>query len=155
MTDVSTDGTSSRLRGILLAIVAVGAIGLLLELSLLDHRDSATQWIPFFVLAAVIIATAVVWRRPSAKTLRVFQIAMALAFVTGLLGVVLHFRGNVEFETEHDPAIHGQRLTWEALRGATPALAPGALVQLALVGFAFAYRHPARNTVISDKGEDR
>lgn len=133
----------SRLRAVLLGIVALGAVGLLIELSLLDHRDSVTQWIPFFVLAAVLVATATVWRKPSRKTVRLFQGAMVTAFLTGLLGVILHYRGNVEFETERDATLHGRQLVWEALHGATPALAPGALVQLALVGLAFAYRHPA------------
>lgn len=134
---------SSRLRTILLGIVALAAIGLLLELSLLDHRESVTQWIPYVVLGLVLAATAIVWRSPSTKTVRLFQGVMVTAFLTGLLGVILHYRGNVEFEIERDTTLHGWRLVWEALHGATPALAPGALVQLALVGFAFAYRHPA------------
>jgi hypothetical protein len=144
--NASSIDVSDRLRAILLGIVAIGALGLLLELAFLDHRDSATQWIPYFVLAIVLIATAIVWRRASSETLRLFQIVMGAAFLTGLLGVILHFRGNVAFETERDTTLHGRRLVWEALHGATPALAPGALVQLALVGFAFAYRHPAGRT---------
>jgi hypothetical protein len=142
---------SSRLRTILLGIVALAAVGLLVELSLLDHRDSLTQWITFVVLIVVLVAAAIVWRSPSRKTLRVFQGVMVTAFLTGLLGVILHYHGNVEFETERNGALHGWRLVWEALRGATPTLAPGALVQLALVGFAFAYRHPAgRNERLED-----
>ena len=38
--------------------------------------------------------------------------------------------------------MRGLELVWEALKGATPALAPGAMAQLGLVGLAFAYRHP-------------
>jgi hypothetical protein len=146
---------SPGLRGILLAIVAIGAVGLLLELSLLDHRDSATQWIPYFVLAFILVATAIVWRRPSPSTLRLFQAAMLTGLVAGALGVILHYRGNVEFETERDSTLHGSRLVWEALHGATPALAPGALVQLALVGFAFAYRHPVTRDRNRTNGGDR
>ena len=33
-----------------------------------------------------------------------------------------------------DPALHGLDLFWSALRGATPALAPGAMAQLGLIG---------------------
>ena len=143
MTSAAERDNVGRLRRLLLAIVAIGAAGLVLELSLLDHRDSLTQWIPYGVLALVLIATAVVWRSPSRLTLRIFRATMVIAFVGGALGVVLHYRGNVEFEREHDDTVHGGQLVWKALHGATPALAPGALVQLALVGFAFAYRHPA------------
>ena len=57
----------------------------------------------------------------------------------GLLGLYLHLRGNAEFERELHPAAAGWTLWWDALRGATPALAPGALAQLGLVGLAYAW----------------
>jgi hypothetical protein len=68
---------------------------------------------------------------------------MGLYVAAGVLGVYLHLRGNFEFERERDPSLGGSALLWEAMRGATPALAPGALAQLGLVGLAFAFRHPA------------
>ena len=49
--------------------------------------------------------------------------------------------------TRHMIQSTGQRdtakLVWKALRGATPALAPGALAQLGLLGLLYTYRHPA------------
>jgi len=57
--------------------------------------------------------------------------------------VLLHYRGNVEFERERDPSLSGLALVWEALRGATPSLAPGAMAQLGLLGLAITWRHPA------------
>jgi hypothetical protein len=68
---------------------------------------------------------------------------MILQVVTGLAGLALHYKGNVEFELERDESLRGLKLFWEAIRGATPTLAPGALAQLGLVGLAFTYRHPA------------
>ncbi len=68
---------------------------------------------------------------------------MALFIVAGILGLYLHYRGNVEFALERDPSLTGARLIWKALRGATPALAPGALAQLGLMGLVFTYGHPA------------
>jgi hypothetical protein len=68
---------------------------------------------------------------------------MALCVVAGAVGVWLHYRGNVEWELERDASLGGVRLFWEAIRGATPALAPGALSQLGLLGLAYAHRHPA------------
>jgi hypothetical protein len=68
---------------------------------------------------------------------------MVLYLLIGLLGVYLHYRGNVEFALERYPTLGGFKLMWKALRGATPALAPGALAQLGLLGLLYTYRHPA------------
>lgn len=83
-----------------------------------------------------------VWIRPARVSLRIFQLLMAAFVGAGLLGLVLHFRGNLEFEREMDPDARGWTLLWVALHGATPALAPGALAQLGLLGLTFAFRHP-------------
>jgi hypothetical protein len=68
---------------------------------------------------------------------------MVLSLVSGVLGAWLHYRGNVEFELEMEPALRGLTLFWRAMRGATPALAPGTMIQLGLVGLAYTFRHPA------------
>ena len=66
------------------------------------------------------------------------------AFVlVGLLGVWFHLTGNREFELEMDPGASGPSLAWEALRGATPTLAPSAMIFLGLLGLMAAWRHPA------------
>ncbi len=133
----------SVFRRILLALVALTTLGLTLELVLLEHTESVWQWAPFGVLAAGLASVAVVARRPSARAVRAFQGVMALFIVTGALGVLLHYQGNVEFELERDPSARGLVLLWRSLTGATPALAPGALAQLGLLGLAYTYRHPA------------
>ena len=71
---------------------------------------------------------------------------MTSFLAAGLLGIYLHYAGNAEFEIERTPELSGLRLLWKALRGATPALAPGALAQLGLLGFIYTYRHPSRST---------
>jgi hypothetical protein len=130
------------LRRALLVVVLVGAAGLLAELALLEHYDSAWQWAPLALLGVVLgIAGALAWR-PTRGVLRCFRALMALCVVAGAVGVYLHYRGNVEFELEREPALGGLALLWAAVRGATPALAPGALAQLGLVGLAYAFRHP-------------
>jgi hypothetical protein len=140
-TDEPDEG--SLLRRVLLALVALTALGLTVELALLEHVESPSQWVPFVVLAAGLTSAGVVARRATPRALRVFQGVMALCVVAGLAGVVLHYRGNVEFELESDPSARGLDLVWRSLTGATPALAPGALAQLGLLGLAYAYRHPA------------
>lgn len=52
-------------------------------------------------------------------------------------------QGNVEFELEMYPDLSGWKLFRDSMMGATPALAPGAMVQIGLVGLAWTFRHPA------------
>ena len=130
------------LRRLLLAVVAVGALGLIAELLLLEHTESVYQWLPLIVLFAAAPLAVILALRPTRRLSRVFQALMLVAVVIGGLGVYLHFQGNTEFELEMDPALKGLDLVWSALGGATPSLAPGALVQLGLVGLASLYRHP-------------
>jgi hypothetical protein len=49
----------------------------------------------------------------------------------------------VVFELEMNPSAGGTQLVWESLSGAMPALAPGTLFQLGLVGLLYTYPHPA------------
>lgn len=131
------------LRRALAALVALGSAGLLAELLLLEHWDDPWQLAPLALLALGLPLTMVVMRRPGPRVLGLFRALMAIHLVAGAVGVLLHYRGNAEFEREREPSIGGRRLFWEAARGATPALAPGALAQLGLLGLILAYRHPA------------
>lgn len=131
------------LRQLLLALVLLGIVGLEIELALLRHAESFSQWIAHVTLMIGLLSTAAVYLRPGPATLRPFQAVMAIFLAVGGLGVYLHVSGNVEFARERDPALAGANLIWKALRGATPALAPGALAQLGLLGLLYTYRHPA------------
>ncbi len=131
------------LRQLVLALVFIGIVGLEVELALLRHADSLTQWIPHVALIVGLFTSAAVYFRPGVATLRAFQTVMLIFLVVGTVGVYLHLRGNVEFALERDPSLTGAGLAWKALRGATPALAPGALAQLGLLGLLYTYKHPA------------
>jgi hypothetical protein len=74
--------------------------------------------------------------------MRVFQGTMLLLVFGGLVGCILHYQGNVEFELEMHPSLEGRELFWESITGATPSLAPGMMITLGLVGLAYGYRHP-------------
>ncbi|MFN2636477.1 MAG: hypothetical protein ABR585_05595 [Gemmatimonadaceae bacterium] len=130
------------LRQLLLALVLVGIVGLAVELALLRHAESVSQWIPHVTLFVGLLVTLAVYFRPRRKTLKAFRIVMAWFIVIGVLGLYFHFKGNVEFALERNPSLTGLPLVWKALRGATPALAPGALSQLGLLGLVFTFRHP-------------
>ena len=131
------------LRQLVLALVLLGIVGLEVELALLRHTESLSQWIPHIALVVGAIVTVAAYLRPRTAVLRAFQAVMALYLVVGVIGIYLHYRGNVEFALERDPSLSGLGLLWKALRGATPALAPGALAQLGLLGLLYTYRHPA------------
>jgi hypothetical protein len=135
---------NASLRDLMLGVILIGTLGLIAELILLEHVESWQQWIPVVALSAGVPLVAWTGMRPSAANLRVFRFLMALFLAAGLLGVYLHYAGNVEFVLERTPELSGVALAWEAMRGATPALAPGAMVQLGLLGLVYAYRHPSQ-----------
>lgn len=142
------------LRRVLLALVLLTAIGLAIELFLLEHTESLWQIVPFFALgltAAASIAVAVTSSRP---VVQLYRLIMTLLVLVGLVGIYLHLRGNVEFELEMNPSATGMALLWEALRGATPAMAPGAIAQLGLLGLASTLRHPAGRRRGRTPGDD-
>ncbi|GLC26799.1 hypothetical protein [Roseisolibacter agri] len=130
------------LRRLLLLLVLFGAVGLVAELLLLEHWDDPWQWTPLVLLGLVLALGGLLARRPTRGLLRAFRALMGACLIAGVLGVYLHYRGNVEFELEREPTLAGVALLWEAVRGATPALAPGALAQLGLLGLLYAHRHP-------------
>jgi hypothetical protein len=148
--------THASLRQLLLAVIVIGIVGLQVELALLRHAESFTQWIPHVALMIGLLSTLAVYARPGTSTLRAFQVVMLIFLIVGALGVYLHLHGNVEFALERNPSISGTALIWKALRGATPALAPGALAQLGLLGLLYTYRHPAlaRDNALDRQGVD-
>lgn len=135
--------THATVRQLLLALVVIGIVGLEVELALLRHAESFSQWIPHVTLFIGLLTTAAVYFQPGQRTLRVFQTMMIIFTAVGALGVYFHLNGNVEFAQERDPSLSGVRLLWKALRGASPALAPGALAQLGLLGLLYGHKHPA------------
>jgi hypothetical protein len=128
------------LRGFLAAIFVLGSVGLVAELLLVGHVADRWQQIPLVLLVAGTIALGWDITRCSAWSARIFQASAVLLMTGGLVGVFLHYQSNVEFEREMYPDLDGLALVREALSGAIPALAPGALIQLGLVGLAYAYQ---------------
>jgi hypothetical protein len=135
---------SAAARRILLAILILGIAGISLELWLMAHTEDFYQLIPLVLAALGVITATAAALRPSAGTLRVFQAVMLLFLVSGVVGMYLHFEVNIEFQREMDPALTGLPLFRKAILAKTPpALAPGAMIQLGLIGLAYTFRHPA------------
>jgi hypothetical protein len=64
--------------------------------------------------------------------------------VSGALGIYLHYVATTEFQLEMDPSLRGFALFKKAIVAkAPPALAPGAMTQLGLIGLAYTFRHPS------------
>lgn len=133
---------SARLRRALLGLLVLAMLGVAAELVLLEHYEEPRQWIPLGGLAAGLVSALAAFVRPRRATLLALRAVMAAFVVIGVLGVYLHFRGNEEFELEMDPGLHGLPLFWESVHGATPALAPSAMVYLGLLGLLVVWRHP-------------
>lgn len=129
-------GGEGRLRRAVTGLLAMALVGTGAELLLLEHYEDAWQLVPLALIALGLVVTA--WRalRPGAASLRAFRGVMVLMIASGALGLFLHYRGNTEFELERDPALAGFALFREAMTGATPALAPGAMILFGLLGLA-------------------
>jgi hypothetical protein len=138
------------LRQLLLVVLWIGTVGLEIELLFLRHAESFSQIIPHVALAIGLLSTAIITLRPGRQSLRFFQGVMLMFLIIGALGVVLHLKGNIEFATERYPTLAGTKLLWKAIRGATPALAPGALAQLGLLGLVYTHRHPALSNAANE-----
>ncbi|MGH9346684.1 MAG: hypothetical protein ACRD26_05395 [Vicinamibacterales bacterium] len=132
------------LRGFLAAIFLLGSIGLAAELVLVGHIEDRLQQVPLVLLAAGVVTLGWDAARRNAWSLWMLRAAALLLVAGGLAGLVLHYESNVEFELEMYPDLAGWPLVREALSGAIPALAPGALIQLGLIGLAYAYQETTR-----------
>lgn len=134
---------TDRLRRLMLGIFVLGLLGTTTELLLLGHFETWRQWLPFVLLGLGLAAAVRVELRPARGSLLALR-AVAFGFLpAGLLGIYFHLESNFEFERELDASAHGFRLLRDSLTGALPALAPGAMILLGLIGLAVTAGHPA------------
>jgi hypothetical protein len=142
----------------LLAIFLLGAIGTGAELLLLGHYEEIWQLIPLGLLTIGLTVLAAWFIAGGRGLFRVFRVAMICCLAAGGLGIYLHYQSNVEFELEMNPSVGGTELVWNSLTGAMPALAPGTMFQLGLIGLLYTYRHPVFRTetepVTSPEGDN-
>jgi hypothetical protein len=131
----------------LLFTLVLGTVGNGVELLLLGHFEDWWQRVPLVLTVLLLLALLGVLVTRGATPMRALQGVLVLCAASGGLGVLLHYRGNVEFELEMYPSMAGYELFREAMTGATPALAPGTMLVLALIGLAYTYRHPRLSTV--------
>lgn len=142
MTDAVRRRGRVTLRQGLLFIYILGSIGLVAELLLLEHLKEWRQQVPLVLLVSglVLVAVNLVCRQP--VVLRIFRLAMLAYVLGGIVGFWFHIDGNMAFELEMNSKLTGWDLVSRTAGGALPVLAPGALVQLGLIGLLYTYRHP-------------
>lgn len=133
--------TLQVVRRILLAILVFGLTGTAVELLLLKHDEELVQLVPLVAIGLALAALAWHFFRASRASLLAVQVAMGLFLAAGLAGIFFHVRANLQYQREFDPALRGRALIWQALQSKVPpALAPGVLLQFALIGLAYTYR---------------
>jgi hypothetical protein len=137
---VEAAGHVEALRGWILAVLALGLAGTVVELILLGHYEQPMQLVP--VALIVLSAASLLWNVVSrdATSLNALMIIMALCVLASFVGVVAHFYGSAEFQLELDPSIGGWDLLVKVLQAkAPPLLAPGMMMQLGLLGLAYVF----------------
>ena len=90
----------------------------------------------------VLGAMALAWHAAAKDTasLRALQIVMGLFVLSGFAGMAAHFNGSAEYQLELNPEMPTAELLEKILRAkAPPLLAPGMMIQLGLLGLAYAY----------------
>lgn len=123
----------------LLWILIIGFVGLEAELLLLKHTEGFWQIVPLVLLALGLVVTSWYAGTKSAAAVKVLTIAMVLFLASGAVGTFQHLQGNIIYEQESNPGLGGRELYVAAVQGSTPTLAPGAMVQLGLLGLVVAF----------------
>ncbi len=137
-------------RRLALYLLLVGTAGVAVELVLMEHYEDVWQWTPIALLGGGLVLGALIVFRPRRIAVRMFRGLMAVYVFSAGLGIYFHLKANVEFELELRPTMGGSELIIETLKGAMPALAPGAMLQLGLLGLLIGFRHPAFAAVEPD-----
>lgn len=126
----------------LLFVLVLGLAGTGTELLLLQHYEDSWQLVPLFLIALALLTLTWHALTHEPASVRAIQAVMALFLFSGIAGLWFHYHANSEFELEMDPSLAGLQLFKESMSGATPALAPGTMIELGLIGLVYTYRHP-------------
>lgn len=134
---------NQRLRFILLLLSTLALLVTLADLWLQNHNQSWVQFIPWALGGAGLTASIanLIW--PGKNTVLALRGVMTLLVLGGLTGMVIHLKGNLEFQQEIHPTAALESFWLNAIKGAAPILAPGALIFAALVAILATYQHPA------------
>ncbi len=136
----------------LLGLLVLEMLGTAAELVLMGHFEDGWQLAPLGLIASGLVV--LVWHGfdRSGNSILAFRLVMTLAIASAGVGFVLHYQSNAEFQLDIDPALNGPALWLKVMQAkAPPALAPGVMAQLGLLGLAYTYRHPSLNIDLADR----
>jgi len=139
----TAEATLRAFRRALALLLVAGLFGTALELVLMDHLDDWWQRIPIALIGAAFCTLSWLWLARSRASVYGTRVVMLLFLASAAGGIVLHTKGNREFALETKPALAGREVLTEMLTGAFPALAPGTMALLGLLGLLLTWRHPA------------
>jgi hypothetical protein len=135
-----TDAVVERLRLWVLGVLVLGLIGTVTELILLEHYEQPLQYVPLVLIVLGVMVLAWHALRPDTASLRVLQILMGLFVLAGFAGMAAHFNGSAEYQLELNPDMSNWELLEKILHAkAPPLLAPGMMLQMGLLGLAYAF----------------
>ena len=141
MPNASVD-TLRRLRNLLLAVLTLGITGTGIDLLALGHYEDSWQLAPLVIVGLALCT--IVWhalQRESLGSIRALRIVMTAALVAGVLGFLLHYQSNLEFQLEMDATQGHWSLLGKVLRAqAPPAFAPLSMVVFGLLGLVYTFR---------------
>jgi hypothetical protein len=130
-------------RRFVLGIFVLGLAGVSAELLLQDHNETLAQAIPLLLAGLAVVSLTHVLVSGSVRSIRGFRLVMGLVALSGVVGSGLHVRASMEFQREMDPSSSYYVQFTKAVRAkAPPALAPGAMILLGLVGLLFTVKQP-------------
>ena len=148
----SIGDSATILRAGLIALAALGVVGLLFELVFLRHWSTVGALVVWPALGAAGLATVVLAGHPTPRRVRLVRALALGVVVAGLVGMVLHVNENLLA----GPLDRNYAATWDSLAAATqlflaitggvgpaPALAPGSMSELGLAIVLATLRHPA------------
>ena len=139
------------LRRMLLALLVFGLTGVGVELLALAHYEDSWQLAPLVLIGLSLFVIGWHVLDGGAATVRVLRLVMLLLIAAGVTGIVLHYLGNLEFQLEIDPSQSHWTLFNKVIRAhSPPALAPGVMAQLGLLGLAYTFRHPGKSTATGE-----
>jgi hypothetical protein len=129
-----------RLRLWILGVIALGLIGTMTELLLLEHDEEALQFVPLVLMTLGALTLLWYYVRKDTTSLRALQIVMGLFVLSGFVGMAAHFHGSMEYQLELNPDLSTEELLDKILHAkAPPLLAPGMMIQMGLLGLAYAF----------------
>jgi hypothetical protein len=141
---MTTTESTGLLRRCVFALILLGLVAMAADLLLLEHYEDVRQGIPLVCIG--LAGAACGWHAvaPGAGSVHALQVSSAILVVAGLAGIYFHYQGNLEFQLDIDPTLSSWEMFVRVMRAkAPPALAPGAMAQLGLLGLAYGWRHPA------------